>query len=94
MSKKRIFEMEPVDKASTIERSILSSSGNVTAPVVVRRERDSTTWCLTPAFLTTSKSNSDNRSRHSARQPILLDRLRIHLNKSWFVRMVSSVSSR
>lgn len=55
------YGMEPVMKASMIEKGILFSSGDISAPVAVRRKRASAAWCLIPAIWITSKSSLDKR---------------------------------
>lgn len=91
---KCISGMELLVDASVTKRERSSFSGDVSASVVVRCERASTAWCSASALLTTSTSNSDQRSRHHVRRPVLLKRLSIHLSESLSVRIVNLFLSR
>lgn len=51
-------------RVSNASSFMSSSNGLVSSPLVASCDDSSVPWCLIPAQLTTSMSNSENRRRH------------------------------
>lgn len=91
VSAKFISRMELADEAAILKEVISFYYGDVLVTVVVRRDKLSAAWCLTPALWTLLKSSLGKQGHHRARQSMLWHRLRILLSELGFVRMVSEL---
>lgn len=69
-----------------------SSIYNLFFSVVCRQTNASAAWCIIAALWITSKIKFEERRRHRASQPLLSVKMKIHLRKSWSVRIVNRVS--
>lgn len=70
------------------------SSGRLSAPFVGSVENALVAWCLIHTWCTTPELNSDRRSCHCAKVPVVFAEFSVLRMDSWSVCMVNQVPSR
>lgn len=83
-----IFSLLAISRTGTSFPSVLLS-----VLFVSRHDKALVSCCMTSSQGTTSKSNSDGRSRYSATVLAAFSEFNIYRHESWSVRMVNRVSS-
>lgn len=87
-----------IDSVAARSRVVIASSGTlsssrvVISPFMVSRASATIAYCMTPARFTTLKSSLDKTRHHRASRHVESTNLRIHLNVSWPVQIVTLFS--